>query len=72
MDYKMKNKELDVYDLSVEISGVAEVISGLAMQFAGDYDRMTDNAMLTSMIGISRYLERIADDVGALEVVGKE
>ena len=72
MDYRLKNKKFDAYDLSVQIMGVADIVSGLSLQFNGCGDRMTDDSMNSALIGISRYLERLAEDVGELEVEVKE
>lgn len=60
-------KKLDANDLAVEISGVAAIAWGLSLRFSGDGNRMTDECMDNAMMGISRYLERIADDVGELQ-----
>ncbi len=57
----------DLYELSVEITGVSMIIVGLSNQLDNETtDTLTPNAMNDALFGISRYLDRIADDLTKL------
>lgn len=54
-------------DLHLEISSVATVITGIGNQFDGANTCLTDESLRLAFYGLSNYLERIAEDVEALE-----
>lgn len=54
----------DLYDLSLEISGVAMIIKGLSNQL--DYrktDVLTPESLEIALFGVSEYLTRIASNL---------
>lgn len=54
----------DLYDLSVEISGVSMIIRGLSNQLDNNKtDSLTTQAMEEALFGVSEYLNRIAADL---------
>lgn len=58
----------DAYELSIEISAAAMIIIGLSNQCSDECDRLTDKSLQLALTGVSNYLERIADDIGNLEI----
>lgn len=55
-------KELS--DLSVEISAVSAIVSGLSVGLDEDGTKLTPEYFKTCLFGVARYLDRIADDLG--------
>lgn len=64
----MKEEKLSEYDLSVEIIGASRIITGLSNQLEGEKTKMlTIEALQDALFGVSRYLDRIADDLTRME-----
>lgn len=64
----MKEEKLSAYDLSVEIIGVSRIISGLSNQLEGEKtNTLTIEALQDALFGVSRHLDRIADDLTRME-----
>ena len=65
----MKEEKLSAYDhLSVEIIGASRIILGLSNQLEGEKtDTLTIEALQDALFGVSRYLDRIADDLTRME-----
>ena len=64
----MKEEKLSAYDLSVEITGASRMILGLSNQLEREKtDTLTVEALRDALFGVSRYLDRIADDLTSLE-----
>ena len=64
----MKEEKLSAYDLSVEIIGASRIILGLSNQLEGEKtDTLTIEALQDALFGVSRYLDRIADDLTSME-----
>lgn len=61
-------KKNDIYDISVEISAVSAIVSGLSNQFEDGNSRLNDDFMNLALFGVSRYLDRIVKDLDAMEV----
>lgn len=64
----MKEEKLSAYDLSVEIIEASRIILGLSNQLEGEKtDTLTIEALQDALFGVSRYLDRIADDLTRME-----
>ena len=64
----MKEEKLSTYDLSLEIIGASRIISGLSNQLEGEKtNTLTIEALQDALFGVSRYLDRIADDLTRME-----
>lgn len=61
-------RTVELADLAVEVHSVSAIISGFAIQFGGDSDRLTDEYMQIALVGVSRFLDRIAEDMYCLDV----
>ena len=58
----------DLFDLSVEVSVISNIVTALSCQFENkENTRLTDEAMKTALFGISTYLDRISDELEAYE-----
>ncbi|MBA4700922.1 MAG: hypothetical protein H2212_15980 [Ruminococcus sp.] len=56
----------DLSDLSAEISGISMIVTGLSNQLSEKSDSLTSDSLETALFGISRYLDRITDDLDEL------
>lgn len=58
----------ELFELSAEIIGVSMIIVGLSNQLDDKTtDTLTPEAMNDALFGISRHLDRIADDLAKLD-----
>lgn len=61
----------DLFDLSVEINGIALLISALGNQLDPDCtDTLTPASLKEALFGVSVHLERISEDLGNLDKGG--
>ena len=60
------NEKNDIFDISVEISAVSAIISGLSNQFEDGGTRLNDDFMNLALLGVSRHLDRISEDLEAM------
>lgn len=60
-------RNVDSYELSVEISGASRIIRGLANQCDNESDHLTDESLRLALYGVCSLLDRISDDVEKLE-----
>ena len=58
-----KDKGYDLYGLSVEVSGIAAIVTGLGNTLDKNCDRLTDEYFRLALSGVSDHLERIADEL---------
>ena len=64
----MKEEKLSVCDLSAELIGISRIITGLSNQLeAKKTDTLTVKSLQDALFGVSRYLDRIADDLISME-----
>lgn len=64
----MKEEKLSVCDLSAELIGISRIITGLSNQLeAKKTDTLTVESLQDALFGVSRYLNRIADDLISME-----
>ena len=61
-----KDKGYDLYSLSVEISGIAAIVTGLGNTLDKDCDRLNDEYFRLALNGVSDHLDRIAKDLEEL------
>lgn len=61
-----KGKKYDFFCLSVEISGIAAVITGLGNTLDRNCDRLNDEYFRLALNGISDHLDRIADELAEM------
>lgn len=61
-----KDNGYDLYRLSVEISGIAAIVTGLGNTLDKDCDRLNDEYFRLALNGISDHLDRIAKDMEEL------
>lgn len=61
-----KSKKYDSFCLSVEISGIAAVITGLGNTLDKNCDRLNDEYLRLALNGISDHLDRIADELAEM------
>ena len=67
----MKEEKLSVCDLSAELIGISRIITGLSNQLeAKKSDTLTVKSLQDALFGVSRYLDRIADDLISMEQNG--
>lgn len=59
--------EKDLNDIIAEIESVSLIIESLAYPLDGDCTKLRPVALQTALYGVSRYLERIAEDLGEME-----
>lgn len=58
----------DLYELSTELTGVSMIISGLSNQSDDESPfSLTPQSMQDALFGVSRHLDRIAEDLLILE-----
>lgn len=58
----------DLYDLSVELTGISMIISGLSNQLdSRECDTLTPEALDSAMLGLARHIDRIAEDLMKLD-----
>ena len=61
----------DLFDLSVEINGIALLISALGNQLDPDCtDTLTPASLKDALFGVSVHLERISEDIENIEKGG--
>lgn len=60
---------VELNDLSVEINSASAILSGLANQCSDETDRLTDEYLRLSLFGVSRFLDRIAEDIDYLDEI---
>lgn len=58
-----KGEGYDLYSLSVEISGISAMVTGLGNTLDEGCDRMSDEYFRLALIGISDHLDRIAKEL---------
>lgn len=63
----MKKYNMDLNDLSAEIIAVSMIVTGLTNSLDENCTKLSDTSLQTAMFGVSRYLERIAEDIDELE-----
>ena len=64
----MKEEKLSVCDLSAELIGISRIITGLSNQLEDKKtDTLTVESLQDALFGVSRYLDRIADDLISME-----
>ncbi len=64
----MKEEKLSVCDLSAELIGISRIITGLSNQLeAKKTDTLTVESLQDALFGVSRHLDRIADDLISME-----
>lgn len=64
----MKEEKLSVCDLSAELIGISRIITGLSNQLeAKKTDNLTVESLQDALFGVSRHLDRIADDLISME-----
>lgn len=56
----------DLYSLSVEISGISAIVTGLGNTLDKDCDRLNDEYFRLALNGISDHLDRIAKEMEEL------
>lgn len=59
------NKEL--FELAAEISGISMIVTGLSTNLDKSSEHLTEDALHTALFGVSRYLDRIAEDLNSIE-----
>ena len=59
-------KKNDIFDISVEISAVSAIVSGLSNQFEDDGTRLNADFMNLAHLGVSMHLDRISEDIEAM------
>lgn len=64
------DKKNDIFDISVEVSAVSAIVSGLSNQFEKGSTRLNDDFMNLAFFGVSRYLDRIAKELEKMEAGG--
>jgi len=58
----------DLFELSTEVAAVAMIVAGLGNQLDNKQtDTLNPEAMRNALYGVQTYLERIADDLTALD-----
>lgn len=58
----------DLYDLSVELTGISMIISGLSNQLdSRECDSLNPEALDSVMLGLARHIDRIAEDLIELD-----
>lgn len=62
----MSKRNVEGYDLSCEVLGVAATLTGIGNTFDENYDRLNDEYIKLALSGIANYLERLADDIAEL------
>lgn len=63
----------ELFDLSVEVSGISAMISGLTIQLDNaETDSLTPDVMMNALHGIQRHLDRISSDLEELSRGRKE
>lgn len=58
---------IDLNDLSAEISAVSMIVTGLTNSLDEDCTNLNNKSLQLAMFGVSRYLDRIAEDIDELE-----
>lgn len=64
----------DLYDLSVEIGSISNIIAGLSNQLDNnETDSLNCESLRLALFGLSSYLDRIAEDInGIVERLAKQ
>ena len=57
----------DLSDLSVEISAVSMIITGLSNGFDENCDLLMPESLKLALFGVAQYLERIAEDLDGIQ-----
>lgn len=57
------SRKKDGYDFACEIRGAAAIVSGIGCTFDEACDRLTDEYMRAALLGVTSYLERIANEL---------
>lgn len=63
-----ERRKISVCDLSAELIGISRIITGLSNQLeAKKTDTLTVESLRDALFGVSRHLDRIADDLISME-----
>lgn len=62
------NKTL--FGLCAEIEGVESIVTGLAVQFDEERERLAPKSMRSALFGLADYLHRIAEDLADMDREG--
>lgn len=66
------DKKIDLSDLVAELNGISMIVTGVSNQLGDKTDHLTTDSLSMALFGVSRYLDRIADDLNMLEMAGVE
>lgn len=61
-------KKIDLGDLAVEVSRISMIVAGLANQTDEENETLTPKALRNALMGVSSYLDRIANDLDRLDI----
>lgn len=58
----------DLYELSLEISAISRIITGLSNQLDNEKtDSLNPENLSLALLGVSRYLDRITEDLNSVD-----
>lgn len=55
-----------LYELSVEVTGISRIISGLSNQLSDDCDHLTPESLSLALLAVVDHLDRITSDMDDL------
>lgn len=61
------SKIKDLFDLSVEINSISLMLEGLSNTLYPECDRLTDDSLRTALYGVSKHLDRVAEDLEIID-----
>lgn len=56
----------ELYELSVEVTGISRIIVGLSNQLSDECDHLTSRSLSLALLAISDHLDRITSDMESL------
>lgn len=63
----MKEKDIELYELSAEISAVSLTLTALSYQLDTKSEALNEKSLRESIFGITRHLDRISSDLNDID-----
>lgn len=61
----------ELCELSMEINSISLTLIGLSNMLVPECDHLTDESLISALWGISNHLDRIAEDLDAIDKKGE-
>ena len=59
----------DLFGIIAEIRAISNILTGLSNQLGEDKDSLNARALESALFGVSRYLDRLADDLEEIDTL---